>query len=342
MSFFDKKEEVIEIKLTPYGKAALAKGKFSPVYYAFYDDDILYDSEYASFEEDQNDIEDRILSDTPSLKVQPIMSSREEAIRSFNEKVRAGEVSFRDNLVQQTPDREYSLTSPLASSQIGNEYAPAWNVNFINCEFSEIKTFYTGSHMNINIPQIEVTNLNVDVSTKAPNTREALTSGGDDSQEDISGLQQKYFLFEDGSYISINNGYILLGVAESNVEFKRENFDIELYVVEEENGVEQLNPLKFVPPTSFVDENGLLVDRGSVNMFVEQYKNLGVDYSEYFFDIQVDGDIDQELLASFLAQSKKENIYADLKIETQTAKLRKENIYKRILDEDGPIGGCDD
>ncbi len=342
MSFFDKKEEVLEIKLTPYGKAALAKGKFSPVYYAFYDDDILYDSECASFTEAQNDSEDRILDNTPSLKVQPVMSSRENAIRSFNEKVRAGELSYRDNLIQQTPDREYSLTSPLASSELGNQYAPAWNVNFLNCEFSEIKTFYTGSHMNINIPQVEVTNLNIELAVNPPEVFEVNAASGDDSEQDIAGLEQKYFLFDDGSFLSVNSGYILLGALEKNVLFERENFDIELYLVEEENGVESLHPLKFIPPTSYIDENGILVDRQSVNMFVKEYKDLGVDYSEYFFDVQADGDIDQDLLASFLTTSKKENIFADLKIETQTAKLQKENIYKRILDEDGPIGECDD
>lgn len=344
MSFFDKKEEVIEIKLTPYGKAALAKGKFSPVYYAFYDDDILYDSEYAAFTEEQNDTEDRILNDTPSLKVQPVMSSREEAIRSFNEKVRAGEISFRDNLIQQTPDREYSLTSPLASSEIGNQYAPAWNINFINCDVSSINAFYTGSHMNVNIPQVEVTNLNVGITLNPP-TELGFADDGDESlvgDQDFGNLQQKYNLFDDGSTLAVNNGYILLSISENNVDFQRENFDIEIYAVEEENGVETLHPLKFIPPATFVDKNGILVDNDSVNTFVDQYNNLGVDFAEYFFDIQVDEDIDQDLLESFLGQSKKENIFADLKIETQTAKLTKENIYKRILDEDGPVGECDD
>ncbi len=43
MTFFNKKEEVIEIELTQYGKYLLSKGKFRPVFYAFSDDEILYD-----------------------------------------------------------------------------------------------------------------------------------------------------------------------------------------------------------------------------------------------------------------------------------------------------------
>ena len=66
MAFFDKKEEVIDIQLTPYGKHLLSKGQFSPVYYEFYDDDIIYDIEWSGIEEAQGQIQNRINS-TPKL-----------------------------------------------------------------------------------------------------------------------------------------------------------------------------------------------------------------------------------------------------------------------------------
>ena len=43
VKFFDQKQEVIQIELTPYGRQLLSEGKFSPSYYAFYDTNILYD-----------------------------------------------------------------------------------------------------------------------------------------------------------------------------------------------------------------------------------------------------------------------------------------------------------
>ena len=49
MKFFDKKEEVIDIQLTQYGKHLLSVGKWRPVYYAFFDDNILYDGRYAMY-----------------------------------------------------------------------------------------------------------------------------------------------------------------------------------------------------------------------------------------------------------------------------------------------------
>ena len=54
VEFSDKKEEVLDIQLTSYGKSLLAKGKFKPEFYCFFDDDILYDTRYTSDEEAQN------------------------------------------------------------------------------------------------------------------------------------------------------------------------------------------------------------------------------------------------------------------------------------------------
>ena len=42
--FFNKKEEMLEVQLTEYGKYLLSMGKLDPAYYAFFDDEILYNS----------------------------------------------------------------------------------------------------------------------------------------------------------------------------------------------------------------------------------------------------------------------------------------------------------
>ena len=43
MTFFNKKTDVIDIELTPYGRYLLSIGKLKPVFYEFADDDVLYD-----------------------------------------------------------------------------------------------------------------------------------------------------------------------------------------------------------------------------------------------------------------------------------------------------------
>jgi len=94
MEFFDRKEEVMDIELTQYGKHLLSIGKFKPDQYAFFDDDVLYDIRYIPsgsndmydskdkrfVKEKRNNTETRI-KETPRLKVQYNFSSREKSGR---------------------------------------------------------------------------------------------------------------------------------------------------------------------------------------------------------------------------------------------------------------------
>jgi len=69
VKFFNQKEEVIQIELTPYGKQKLSNGDFSPFYYAFYDTGILYDGTHGDLTEKQNEIVERIKNKTPRLEL---------------------------------------------------------------------------------------------------------------------------------------------------------------------------------------------------------------------------------------------------------------------------------
>ena len=48
MKFIDKKERVMDLKLTSYGHYLFSIGKFKPEYYAFYDDNVLYARGYSN------------------------------------------------------------------------------------------------------------------------------------------------------------------------------------------------------------------------------------------------------------------------------------------------------
>lgn len=76
MKFLNKKEQVLDTLLTPYGEYLLSTGRFNPVFYAFYDDNILYDIGYAGASEYQNNIEPRIQEETPQLETQSTFSDR--------------------------------------------------------------------------------------------------------------------------------------------------------------------------------------------------------------------------------------------------------------------------
>ena len=90
MDFFDPKSDVLEVKLTPWGRYKLSKGGFRPTWYTFSDEGILYNSEFAGFSESQNSIQDRIQDSTPALKplnvtegVQTAITRRNEAIQKI-------------------------------------------------------------------------------------------------------------------------------------------------------------------------------------------------------------------------------------------------------------------
>ena len=75
MEFFDKKEEVMDIVLTRKGRELYSVGKFTPTYYAFCDDEIIYETEVVTasaggvHKETQNRTSQRI-KDVPRVKLQ--------------------------------------------------------------------------------------------------------------------------------------------------------------------------------------------------------------------------------------------------------------------------------
>lgn len=109
MSLFNKKEEVLNTELTQYGKKMLSIGNFNPVYYAFYDDEVLYDTDCASFSESHTQSKSRIKD---SITFKPFYSFT--SIQS-NDKM--------------------SLDNELGNSSLFSEYAPAWDIRVLNNEF---------------------------------------------------------------------------------------------------------------------------------------------------------------------------------------------------------------
>tara|TARA_R100000008_G_scaffold86811_1_gene81791 strand:- start:2537 stop:3868 length:1332 start_codon:yes stop_codon:yes gene_type:complete len=129
MEFFNRKEEVIDIQLTQYGKHLLSKGKFRPSLYAFFDDDVLYDIEYASGGEHQKDIEDRIKS-TPRIKAQYNFSGRDLKSKKVDYDWCKGEMD-QCNKLQVSKDKHYAIGMPIGNSELNSSRMPAWDVKVL-------------------------------------------------------------------------------------------------------------------------------------------------------------------------------------------------------------------
>ena len=88
MKFINKKEQVIDLEITPYGKSLFSMGRFKPTYYAFFDEDVLYDSEYGGFSEHQNSASVRI-RDAFQLETQAFFYGVEKQVKEATSMARS-------------------------------------------------------------------------------------------------------------------------------------------------------------------------------------------------------------------------------------------------------------
>jgi len=300
MLFSNKKEDVIDLKLTPHGRRLLADGVLKPVYYSFFDDGILYDASRVSGSdinpsegivggfEAQSNIQRRIREETPYLKTQHNFSSRE----------------VRNEDPRQTTEREknYILDSPLGTVDINSYKSPAWEVSFMHNSSSDSTTSFenSGKHQLVRIPQLETEIMyKTSVAFNRRPARKGLPRGFEEDPELNSGV------FEDNTYMAVDPDYILLNVEEKNSVFLSRNYDIEVY----ESGSNGWNKLDFAKrPEQIVD--GILVDnppRSNVD--------LNPTYVEYFFDVLVDEEIPENLICRGIQKLRSKNIFIDTEVE---------------------------
>jgi len=312
MSFFNKKEDVIDIQLTQHGKYLLSKGRFKPAYYAFYDDDIIYDSSCAGAAEDQNDTQQRI-EDTPRLKTQynfsPLTTNR------LIEHVRADETKWTEmyassrEAIQPTSDKHYGLVSQIGTSSIGKQHAPAWRITLLKGEIESSATHTPDGKVRLPIPQIEpepikyVTQIkSVDGSPLQP---ALISPTGEDFNADSTANNS-------GAYIDVKDDYILLNVEEINTDFDNDNFDIEVFEVEVEvddegKSIETLIPLRFVKMPELI-KDGILLDEPD-GLEGDTFPTLDPTYVGYWFDISCDSEIDDSILCDIQKGTPRGNIF---------------------------------
>ena len=103
MEFFNRKEEVLDVELTQYGKYLLSIGMFKPAMYAFFDDDVVYDIQYQGnppndadanpSTENQKETEKRI-KETPRVKVQHSFKTVDKTSNQIDDNVNPGNVTI--------------------------------------------------------------------------------------------------------------------------------------------------------------------------------------------------------------------------------------------------------
>ena len=305
--FSNKKEEVIDIELTQYGKHLLSKGKFDPVYYSFHDDNIVYDlgRTSGSLSEAQNSTKSRIQSETPYLKTQHNFTNRDGnffIVDDEDEAVRIGilgTLTTKPNLPGSTitdftrviPTREenYVLLDPIGTSDINTEKSPAWQISMLHAEINSSTNYLEDStkHQIVRVPQLE-TDITYKTTIAYASGNPGFPMGFKEDPELSRVSSTSGAVYADNTYIAIEPDYMLMDVLEKNSAYTKENFEIEVYEI---TGSE-LIPLTF-----------------------GKKKDLTVSDVGYYFDILVDDEIREDLLCENLTKLKSKDIHLDLDLE---------------------------
>jgi hypothetical protein len=310
MKFFNKKEEVIDLELTSYGETLMSMGMFKPVYYAFYDDNILYDaSGSAEVQEIQNDVEARIQENTVQIKTQALHRGAEQEVRGlvlFNffaaavldpddpgRGIRTAESAFFPHRYE----NEFSLNEPIGTMELGSTNAPSWDIRALKGELSGAINYFTGSTSstdNSNVRRIPQLDFNVNYKMVIGDGRGQSTAGGEIENYIISQV------YQDGTFVYTleSEPGIILSIDENNASSDTE-YDIEVYeLLTGPNGAETLLiPLSFEKERSNV-VNDILLDDDELQQQGEL--DTTIDMVRYYMDIQTDLEIPSEEICDLI------------------------------------------
>ena len=335
MEFFDKKKDVIDLKLTRYGKQLLSLGRLEPTYYAFSDDGVIYDTRWVTSgtltpapKEDQWLVERRIQEETPRIKT---LNSKVGAERTIFNTANLSDYALEKNIIDlfnlgndlqdlkeldeyknskvllddDFAESENLMPNLLGSKRYFNNKAPAWNMLFYSGEISSSFKYYQTKDLFQFVPQINA-NI-VDKGYKVPFGYDLAKIPGyaadDPDPTDAAGEHHagEHFIeydFEAGAYI-LEKGSLFLSVEEAHVDFNRENFVLEVFEVTE------------VQKQGSTEKE----ERLTILFFAKaSLSGIGItsDSVENLFNVEFDGEISQELACGMINRNQKvktQNIY---------------------------------
>jgi len=308
MKFLNKKEQVFDIQLTPYGKQKLSMGALNPTYYAFFDDNIAYDRRYftSASLENQNNIHKRIKQETSYVETQvlfkEILSGTLVAGGTF------GDVTLTQ--ASNIYTREAYIGDALLQSEQQN-VAPAWKVITMQGDISSSVPTFTGSLDANTQAEIErnngITQVNIDVSYNLKaQPRETRVSF-----ENLRETRNTSNLFADETVVKLSTQDPLIYVEELNTELLIDNFMIEVFEVPEDNQSD-LRRLFFKDKIPQVVD-GMLVHTSPI----EATQELDEDSVEYYFSILKDYEIDEKIACKYVNQFNSEDYLIDLDFDCE-------------------------
>ena len=224
--FINKKEQVYDLRLTAYGRYLISIGQFVPKYYSFYDDNILYDSNYARFPEQQNHTEERILEKTQYLESLVLFEDIDELI-DVEETIDFDNIKLTPARLKPRKDI-FRLVEPIGDAYLDGESqaAPAWKIVALNGMISS--SFHEDLEEKSKIPLVNI-DLNykkvvIDYDVDPDDGRNPV-----EDPRDIFDVINSTSTFVDSKVIKLRTDNGMIYADEVNTELLTENFDIEVY-----------------------------------------------------------------------------------------------------------------
>jgi hypothetical protein len=311
MTFFNPKEEVLDIQLTQYGRHLLSKGKMKPVYYAFFDEGVTYDFKHAGVHEGKNSAEARIQEETPWLKPRHCFTGRDEFLFDG-----VGDIEDRKELA--TYEKLFTLPEPLGTSDLGSTKMPYFSLTCLKGDsFNSSINYMTGtlrtknittgsttySNQLLKIPQVDAS---IEYKVAVVDPEDSFTR----FRVDPALSSQK--VYNNGLSVVVGADEMLLLVEEGNATCDNRNFDVEVFEMTGLTGSlgeEVLIPLSFIKPIEMV-ENNILLDPKEARQKAGRTKGHTIEkdpsFVEYYFNVDVDDEIGKNVICSSITRMKKQ------------------------------------
>lgn len=325
--FLNKLEDVIDIKLTSYGKHLLGIGKFKPAYYAFYDDNIIYDGTYAGYTEVQNDINKRIKEETQYIEGFTLYQDLEKNInRDGIEEVNFFSVDIEPS--EQIPRKDiYKFDQAIGDAflQGKTQHAPAWK--FVALQNAILSSSFLDLQNNSRVPQLHMT-----ASYRLRTEKASTYNNAEFNSTDPRKFELVTQPFVDDMVIYLESDDPLIYLEEMNTELLVKNYDIEVFEFIDTTSNEEFEHLRrkyfnrkepqivngvmtFAEQTDVSIGHDGLNETGDIMKIGYEEDHLSPTAVNFYFDLVYDDMIREEVACKASDKFNKSSYYVDIDFE---------------------------
>ena len=315
--FLNKKEQVIDFKLTSYGHYLLSNGNFKPMFYGFYDDNVIYDAKYINIDEAQNNINVRIKEETPYIESLVLFDEVEKSVNTLVEE-EDNRVYFEvdvtpTNLKPRKDVFRFETMIGDANLEGATSHAPAWKVSMLNGAISS--SVSKDLKNDVLVPQINI-DANYRLKIKPVEYNNELTN----TERNLVETQTMYF--SDNKKIVLEQDNVMIYLEELNTVLLNENYDIEIFEIGVDNiPATHANGTKTDELTrkTFYKQTGDLKGKEITKEYFEVEEAYNAipsnNQAEYYFNIYLDHYADKQVACRGAEIFNKDSYYVDLDFE---------------------------